>query len=513
MSEHVQEGPSQKTPQSKNWLKDMSDKKTVKVSKLAKKSPSAKMLKQTASHTRKRKTPDEINESWELDDSAIIQKVEQSMFDKFDKVEDSFLEKIGKNIDEKIETKLKELNIQKINDQIDKMIEKSFQKYTTEIEKQIEQKVDEKINKVNERIDAFVGTFDSYQNTKTSDYSQNIQAINDRISDIEQKLEENSRCLKSSIETFDDHIEHLEIHSRKLNIVFEGVPEKEGESCKQLAERIIRHDMHLPINDAVDIAHRLAKPSHSTRPAGLIVRLKSVADKSRIIENSSVLKGTGIFVRPDMPRSYQERKEYLSKALPSAKAIDPNAKLVKDKLRFKGKLYTANTIGDAKLSEGEHTKVLEDQVRFYGYLSPFSNFHKSKVVVNQISFNCVEQAFQYNKAMNAGYATCAYRIMNENNPVTMKRMTKLIPKHKVDEHVLIDIMEKAVYSKFTLNKELQVHLVNTGSRKMLECNPYDRFFSTGCRIHEACLNTLSYEGSNHLGSILERVRSQIVSLG
>ena len=40
---------------------------------------------------------------------------------------------------------------------------------------------------------------------------------------------------------------------------------------------------------------------------------------------------------------------------------------------LKGKLYTANTIGDAKLIDEEHTKDLEDQVGFYGYLSPFKN--------------------------------------------------------------------------------------------------------------------------------------------
>ena len=45
MSEHVQEGPSQKKTQSKNWLKDMSDQKDGKSKQISQKKPLDKNTK------------------------------------------------------------------------------------------------------------------------------------------------------------------------------------------------------------------------------------------------------------------------------------------------------------------------------------------------------------------------------------------------------------------------------------------------------------------------------------
>ena len=132
-----------------------------------------------------------------------------------------------------------------------------------------------------------------------ADTSASVDVIQKQLDDITTQLHDHAK-------TFNEHnkkFETLELHSRKLNLVFEGVPLREGESCKQVIEHLIHRMLRSDNRVYVDIAHTLSdKPN-----APIIARFRSVSKKSRVLENSLPLRKQGIFVRPDLPASISEK--------------------------------------------------------------------------------------------------------------------------------------------------------------------------------------------------------------
>ena len=333
---------------------------------------------------------------------------------------------------------------------------------------------------------------------------QKTKEIQDKIDELTAKLQEMNSTLTQHARKQED----LEFHSRKLNVIFEGVQLREGESYKAAIEQIIRKDMHLDIASAVDVAHTLGpRVAGQTQP--IIVRFNTVTNKSRVLENAAILRSYDIFIRPDYPISMTERRAYLAKSLKVARASDSNAKLVRDKLIYNKKLYTVETIHEAGLGDENHTVYTESQVRFYGYRSPFSNFYRSSFKLNGASYICVEQALQGFRAYRNRDRVTWTKIMSTTNPVQMKRLGKAYrPQSEKEEEMERKFVSDAVYQKFAQNDVLKQKLLSTGNKKIMECNPYDKYYSTGLKIDDPRLDELDYEGNNIMGGILELVRQK-----
>ena len=76
-------------------------------------------------------------------------------------------------------------------------------------------------------------------------------------------------------------------------------------------------------------------------------------------------------------------------------------KLEEDKLILRGKKYTVDTIHELPQDMNGYTsssKTDETTVGFFGELSPFSNFHPSKIEYLGQTYHSAEQAIQYEKA-------------------------------------------------------------------------------------------------------------------
>ena len=343
--------------------------------------------------------------------------------------------------------------------------------------------------------------------------NEEIQQLKTKVTELESKLASQAELITNQQELLTasnnataKKIEKIEAHSRKLNLVFENIPEREGENCKQEIERVIRQGMRLPIRDPIDIAHRLEK-TDPRKPAGIIARFRSVAEKSRILQNASALRGTNVYVRNDYPSAMVQRRSYLAKVVTDAKRQDPRARLVHDKLLFNGSFYTVDTVQSAGIPTHGHIKETDNQVRFYGYLAFLSNFHRSHVRVNNINFTSAEQAYQFIRAKARNDVTLARQILNEHNPAVVKRLTRGLRRpENYDPSTDFEIMKTVVQAKFSQNAELKAQLLATGNKTLIECNPYDVVYSAGLRIDDPQLSTGVFRGQNELGKILESVR-------
>ena len=100
------------------------------------------------------------------------------------------------------------------------------------------------------------------------------------------------------------------------------------------------------------------------------------------------------------------------------------------------------------------------------------------------------------------------------DPVQMKRIGDSL---KVDEEAwheksLLE-MEIAVFSKFMQNRDLMDIMRDNGdSRTFAECNQYDTKWGTGRALDtDEADNETTWEGDNHLGRILDKVRERILA--
>ena len=209
--------------------------------------------------------------------------------------------------------------------------------------------------------------------------------------------------------------------------------------------------MKIRLKDAVDVAHRLGK-STDNQPAAVIACLKTVADKTRVLQNGAALKDTDYFVRPDYPKAVMQRRSFLSKVIKSARREDKTAKIVYDKLHYNGEVYTTETVHRAEIPAITHMTETENQVRFFGYMAFLSNFHRCDIRLNGTYFTTAEQAYQFLRARYRNEGGLARRILNTHNPATVKSLSRALDRsHAGDAQRDLDIMQTVVDAKFGQN--------------------------------------------------------------
>ena len=389
-------------------------------------------------------------------------------------------------------------------------VQTDFNKKLTGIEQLLE-------SKLSAKIDDIIEDKLSDKLQKCNENEAKIAALEAKVAQLEQMVKTQSKAIKEHKEEtkgvkeeLSRNLEKLETHGRKLNLRFDGIPEKEGEDCKYIIESVINTDMRLRMRDPIDIAHRVGK-STETRAAPIVARFKTVADKLRVLENANRARHRHVYISMDVPLAVTQRREYLSKALKEVKQHDRSAKLVHDKLKIGPKYYTVETINTANIQNHSHDQETDTQHRFYGYLSPMSNFYQCGISLKGLKFTSAEQAYQFARARQRGERALSRRIYNQANPAVIKRISNVM-KSSTEEQKQKDreIMEAVVFAKFDQNAELEDKLLQTGTKTMIECNPYDAFFSCGLRMNDPRLDQLDYPGKNILGTILEDVRSQLL---
>ena len=62
----------------------------------------------------------------------------------------------------------------------------------------------------------------------------------------------------------------------------------------------------------------------------------------------------------------------------------------------------------------------QNKTLFLGSLSPFSNLYQTKLVIDNVSYSCVEQYIQSEKAAMFDNDIAHYKIMAEQNPYRIK---------------------------------------------------------------------------------------------
>lgn len=149
---------------------------------------------------------------------------------------------------------------------------------------------------------------------------------------------------------------------------------------------------------------------------------------------------------------------------------------------------------------------------FFTDKSPFSNWYPCRIDMQDMTFNCAEQAMMYFKARLFEDDASADEIMRAKTPKEQKRLGRSV--HGFDQSVWEQHRERIVYdilfAKFSQNSEIKKLLMETGDTMLVESSPYDRIWGVGLaeddpRIHDES----EWLGLNLLGKLLTRVRETL----
>lgn len=390
--------------------------------------------------------------------------------------------------------------------------------------------MNEKLDKLGKDFNSLKQTVDQHSldlTTVQSDLKQGTELSKTLKTKID-KLEKEgaSQCHMSALETslftenrkLRSEITKLEEYSRRNNLLFHGFDERQGEDCVLRIQSFLADNLDL--GDAgrrilISKAHRMG-PKHQDKIRPILVQFVLSTDvwtilkkRSGLAQDQSGEAKQKYYITKDYPESIVKIQSQLRPVLKAARHIDTNAHLSRGKLIFKDRAVSLSEC--YKIPELEVEKIgciqNHDVTMFYGRYCPFSNFFPSEFVVADQRYSCVEQYFQKKKAEYSGAYMLSQQISVSEDPAEMKAITKPIDKALWPKELQHKTMKDALLAKFQQNKRLGKLLKDTGTKKMIECNRYDRYWGNGRAIHDK--RARQGTGLNHLGSLLEEVRDLI----
>jgi len=155
---------------------------------------------------------------------------------------------------------------------------------------------------------------------------------------------------------------------------------------------------------------------------------------------------------------------------------------------------------------------MTEQFTFF-WNGPFSQWHPSVFIVNDITFKCAEQYMMYKKGMLFEDYDIAIKILATDDPRKQKSLGRTVSNFNPDQWnaVARDIVFRGSMAKFTQNANLKEILLQTKGTTFVEASPYDKIWGIGLKENDPkALNRETWQGENWLGEILTEVRDSLL---
>ena len=132
----------------------------------------------------------------------------------------------------------------------------------------------------------------------------------------------------------------LETYSRRENLRFMNVPERNDENCMDVVYDIIENDMNINVEDIhFHAVHRVGKPrsedASKSFPRPIIARFLSREDRDAVFRERNRLKDSSrakdVYITQDYAKAIQQERKVLIKAMFQAKERGLSAKVINRK--------------------------------------------------------------------------------------------------------------------------------------------------------------------------------------
>lgn len=148
-------------------------------------------------------------------------------------------------------------------------------------------------------------------------------------------------------------------------------------------------------------------------------------------------------------------------------------------------------------------------IYFQSEMSPYSNHYQSRFTDDQgQTFESVEQAFQFRKAMAHGKSQIANKILATRNLQEIHKLAKQLPTNKKWSDSELNTMQNLVTHKLTQNSYIRNLLLASGNAEFHKATG-NKKWGTGAELSSKALMNGAWEGRDLLGQVLEKVRATL----
>lgn len=141
-----------------------------------------------------------------------------------------------------------------------------------------------------------------------------------------------------------------------------------------------------------------------------------------------------------------------------------------------------------------------------------SNMYDAPMQIDGVSFPTVEHYFQWSKAKMFGDTDMESKILKTPSPKSVKSYGKKVKDFKKEEweEKKDNIMRIALKAKFTQHPELRKKLAETGTKRLGEANPRDKYWGIGTSSDTSkAVDPSKWPGKNVMGKLLEELRTEL----
>ena len=339
-----------------------------------------------------------------------------------------------------------------------------------------------------------------------------------------QKVEKDNKLLVEENTVLKERLSDIEYQQKRCNLIFDGVLDTYGESDIDCIRKVRRVLSAIPDFDAqgfvVDRCYRLDGKFKINSCRCILCTFNWSHDVQKVLRGRKHLP-KGIYVAEDFPEEWVNRRKILKPLFMVAKksnALKDKMHLSKDRLVIDGKTYVVspspNYLDANKIIDmpGTCQRTDDQKIIFLGCHSVFSNLHSSHFVIDNISYNCVEQRIQSEKAGLFNDDITQAKIMRELNPYKIKKLGSKVRNYSAEQwnKAKRQIAYSAVHAKFSQNESLKKILLNTGSVKIAESS-MDKFWGTGLHLYDknAMDQRFWVEGGGFMCELYSKLRNEL----
>lgn len=248
----------------------------------------------------------------------------------------------------------------------------------------------------------------------------------------------------------------------------------------------------------------------------ILIELADSTDRDFILSQSKIItkvgnEGRPYYINEDVSDEVKRRKADLHKYVNYLKYRGHTVEkagddIILNGIKWKSVDFNRLPVGDRILDS--RTVFWKGSVAFQSALSPLSNLFPCVMFFKGIRYTSLEQAYQHLRTLHHQRYDIARDIMALLNPYDIMNQGKEYSDNEDWLGQRLPLMESLVRHKLEQVPIFADTLRSTGSHLLVE-NTFNPFWGSGCTFQSPLVWNASYPGQNHLGRILERVRSSV----
>jgi len=374
--------------------------------------------------------------------------------------------------------------------------------------------IDSKLDAIEGKVQKMEKSLEEYRTSleftqgQLSDVCEEVLGLKDKIQDIS-GLEYQIEMLKVKNAELEQKAIQSEAYSRRENVVVDGLKESVHENSTNVAQELFKQLGLGPF--PLQRCHRLGRYNdQQRRPRRMIIRFLNSSDKQSVMENRHKLKGSDTYINDDYPIEIEKKRGALRPVLRYVKQMEDKATLVQDKIRFKGKLYSADSVQQIPINmSGLGIKETDTHVIFAGQFTPLSNFYYCNMECENMKFASSEHLFQFKRSTALGNQDIARRVLSAPTPLDAMIIGREVI---ADEHWTltegVQLMTDVVKLKMAQVPQLAQALKAHAGKTFAEATS-NIIWGTGVPLSSpAATNTTQWKGKNLLGIIYQKLSSK-----